>query len=66
MTNQTQIDWARKELLKTGRITRNQALRRYISRLGAIIHTLKKEGMIIEGGYNTNRYGKDYEYILKK
>ena len=66
MTKQTQIEWARKELLTTGRVTRNQALKKYISRLGAIIWWLKKDGMQIEGRYNKNRYGLDYEYILLK
>lgn len=40
----TQKDWVIEQLSSKGYVTRNEALANYISRLGAIIHTMKKEG----------------------
>jgi len=67
----TQIDFVRSRLQRYGSITRNQALRNYISRLSAIIHTLRhEEGMEIEGTYIKTKTpfgeGRDYKYFLKK
>lgn len=66
MTNELQINWAKKSLQLHGRVTRNQALRRHISRLSAIIHTLRKRGMKIKAGWNRSSSGNDYEYTLVK
>lgn len=66
MTNSTQIEWAKDELKTNGQVSRNQALRRYISRLGAIIFTLKKEGWIIDGKWIERNGGKDFVYTLIK
>lgn len=44
-----------------GEISRNQCLRNYISRLGARIKDLQKEGMQFE----TERRDGDYVYKLK-
>lgn len=53
------------EMLKTqGEVTRNGALQMYISRLGAIIWSLKKEGWDIKGEWRKNEKGKDYVYYL--
>lgn len=49
------------QLRNTGSVTRNWALSQFISRLGAIILELKKEGMHIEGAHK----GTDYIYTLK-
>lgn len=60
MTNKTQKSWVKGILLKEGSISRNFALKNYVSRLGAIICLLKKEGLEIEG---KNHEG-DYVYSL--
>lgn len=66
MKNFTQKSWVAVELATTGTITRNQCLRNYISRLGAIIADLKKDGWEFEAHYievNTPfGKGKDYQY----
>lgn len=59
---QTQIDFVKQQLVQSGVVTRNQCLRNYISRLGAIIHFLKQEGWGIEGGYVKTECGRDYAY----
>jgi len=53
------------ELKTKGHITRNYCLKNFISRLGAIILTLKKEGYIIEGKNLKSDNGIDYIYRLK-
>lgn len=57
----TQLDWIRERLLETGEISRNQCLRQYISRLGARIWDLKKEGYDFE----EERRGGDYVYKIR-
>ena len=44
MANLTQKQWVLNRLETNGYITRNECLRNYISRLGAIIADLKKDG----------------------
>lgn len=70
MLNITQIDFVKSELEKNGSITRNECLRNYISRLGAIIDVLKKQGWDFETRYIKSitpwGVGKDYEYKLIK
>lgn len=46
---------------ETGQISRNECLRMFISRLGAIICMLKKEGMNITGEWKEG----DFIYKLK-
>jgi len=65
MLNKTQKDLVLSELRVNGFITRNFCLSRYISRLGAIICDLKKEGYDIEASWVKTEYGKDYVYKLK-
>lgn len=65
MEQQTQKEWALDMLKKTGECTRNGALQRRITRLGAIMNELKHEGYDIEGYYRYENGGKDYVYILK-
>lgn len=50
-----------KRLYQVGKITRNECLRNYISRLGAIICVLKEEGWEFE----TKNVKGDYVYIVK-
>lgn len=68
---ETQKQVVIEELLKNGRVTRNWALRKFISRLGAIVDTLKRDGYEFEGFYEEyiNAVGyksKDYVYRLLK
>jgi hypothetical protein len=62
----TQLEWILRQLELNGFITRNQCLRRYISRLGARISDLKKEGYKFRTKYLNGRWGKDYVYFLIK
>ena len=64
MKNQTQLEWVKKQIEEQGFITRNQCLRNYISRLGAIIADLKKEGYLFEAYYQKTEHGKDYIYTF--
>ena len=57
----SQLDYVVNTLLERGEITRNQCLRNYISRLGAIIDRLKRMGW----NFTTERRNGDYVYILK-
>jgi hypothetical protein len=47
-----------------GFVTRNWALSQYISRLGALIYDLRKEGWEFTQEYTKTPYGKDYTYTL--
>ena len=62
----SQKQWVKRRLIKYGRITRNQCLDRYISRLGAIIFSLKKDGYVFLTKYIDTAYGRDYVYKLIK
>lgn len=66
MTNNTQEQLIIDYLLDNGSVSRNWALRQYISRLGAIIDRLKKADWEIEGNYVKTQTGKDYTYRLIK
>jgi len=54
------------EQLKTGSVSRNWALRNYISRLGAIICRLNKQGWVIKGNFESYENGMDYVYRVIK
>ena len=54
-----------RELKDKGEVTRNWCLSNHISRLGAIICNLKKEGYEIEAIRGIRR-SDDYKYILIK
>lgn len=62
----TQVEWAYHQLATKGRVSRNQALRRYITRLGAIVYTLNGMGYKVKGGFVKTKKGKDYVYTLAK
>lgn len=51
------------KLLRDGFITRNEALRVYISRLGAIVCSLQSQGYEFDAKYDENR---DYVYTMTK
>ncbi len=61
MANKSQKQFVVDTLRKQGYITRNYCLQNFISRLGAIILTLKKAGMNIEAESKNG----DYIYHLK-
>lgn len=58
----TQKQWVIEQLRAHGEITRNQCLKNYISRLGAIALVLKNEGWELEAFDREN----DYVYKLVK
>lgn len=58
----TQKELVEEQLKKYGKVSRNWCLKRYISRLGAIIHLLKQEGLEIVGLYQKSGNGQDYVY----
>lgn len=62
MKNKTQKQRVETKLLRDGFITRNECLRNYISRLGAIICDLTKEGWEFE----TKFVDGDYHYKMVK
>jgi hypothetical protein len=64
--NKTQLNWTREQLVTNGYVTRNQALSRYISRLGAHINRLNNSGMKIKGENLKTENGMDYIYRLVK
>lgn len=66
MFNSGQKDFILKTLKEKGYITRNECLRNYISRLGAYICILCKEGYNITGEYIKTEFGKDFIYRLEK
>lgn len=67
----TQREFVLSRLKKTGRVTRNECLRNFISRVSAIIYDLRQVGFEFEGYYvpvykNGQKVGEDYEYKLIK
>ena len=53
-----------RQLLDTGKCSRNWALSNYISRLGALVCDLNKSGWNITGDFVKTAHGKDYVYTL--
>lgn len=66
----TQEEFVKAELKKHKEVSRNLCLQNNITRLGAIIYTLKDEirdtDWYIEGKWAKTEYGKDYVYYLKR
>ena len=60
----TQTEIVLREIKKNGYASRNWCLAHYISRLSALIYTLKKQGYEFSEGYKKARGVKDYRYIL--
>ena len=59
----TQLNWIKNRIETRGYISRNDCLNNYISRLGAFICVLKKQGYQFKAYYNDK---KDYIYLLIK
>lgn len=71
MKKLTQKIWVEGILFETKQISRNNCLQNYVSRLGAIIATLKSEGYEFEAEYIEYQTlmgwsGKDYVYTVTK
>lgn len=68
MTNETQFKTVIRQLHKTGKVYRNWALQRYITRLSAIIFELKKGGYKFSAYYeiSDDGYSKNYVYIMRE
>lgn len=64
-TAHTQLALIKAKLHTDGYITRNWCLKRFVSRLGARISDLKKEGMDFTTTRVPNKNGWDYKYIVK-
>ena len=64
MKNDTQKKWVLDQIKEKGFITRNECLKVYISRLGAIICDLQKDGYKFTAEYQKTPYGQDYVYTL--
>ena len=62
MKNQTQVNFIKRVLRDKGEVSRNFALSQYISRLGAIICSLRKDGW----EFDIERRQGDYVYKLKQ
>lgn len=60
----TQIEWLKDELRNNGKVTRNMALQRYISRIAARVDDLRRDGWVIEGKAVKRLSGTDYQYTL--
>ncbi len=60
---QTQMDIIKAELKRSGKISRNWCLQRFITRLGARIIDLKNEGWKFKAGFTENN---DYLYVVIK
>lgn len=59
---QTQKEFVIERLKSTGRISRNMCLQNYITRLGAIVCQLNKEGWNLKGQFYEYENGKDFVY----
>jgi len=62
----SQVELIRKQLIENGSISRNWCLKNFITRLGARIDDLKREGMKINGKFVKTDFGTDYVYTLIK
>ena len=62
----TQREMVITQLKDNGYVSRNWCLQNYITRLGAIICDLKKEGWDFTADYHKYEYGKDYRYFPTK
>jgi len=60
---QTQMDIIKAELKRSGKISRNWCLKRFITRLSAYILFLRNEGWKFKAGFTENN---DYLYVVIK
>jgi len=70
MKHQDQLAYIKAVLDRDGKVSRNWALQRYISRLGSVIYKLKLQGYDFTGEFVKTKSkfgsGKDYIYRLTK
>lgn len=67
MKNTSQKEWVIQQLLDKGKISRNFALKNFISRLGAIIQDLEEEGFEFNAYYiKSDNGGRNYVYEMTK
>lgn len=66
MKSKTQEKWVIETLNSQGEISRNFALQNFVSRLGAIICDLNKDGWDIQGSYRKTGNSKDFVYKVIK
>jgi len=66
MLNKSQEQKVKEQLKENGYVSRNWALRNYISRLGAIIFNLKQQGYNLQGKWHITEHGKDFRYYQIK
>jgi hypothetical protein len=66
MAKETQRQRVIKKLLKDGFVTRNECLRNFMSRLGAVIQVLEDEGWEFDAKYLPTSQGNDYIYKVIK
>ena len=61
------MEWAVSELVTNGKVTRNTALKNFITRLGAIICSLNNNGWEILGKNEReqNGYGRKMDYVYR-
>lgn len=60
----SQTVWVAEQLEKSGHVTRNQALRKFITRLAARINDLKEAGWEIDSKRMRTTNGVDHIYTL--
>ena len=66
MAKQSQEQWVINQLNLNGFISRNFALENFVSRLGAIIYNLTKEGWEFDAKYVKGKRGNNFVYYLLK
>lgn len=67
MVKETQAQWVQRQLETFGFVTRNKALKHYISRLASRIADLRRAGMQITAVRIPSKHGTgDYKYFLVK
>ena len=64
MKTPNQLNWVKNRLRNDGYVTRNEALKVFITCLGALVNKLNNEGWEIEGNNIKTEHGKDYKYTL--
>lgn len=63
MLNDTQIKFVKTKIHQNGKISRNECLKNYITRLGAIIYKLKQSGYSFRADYVKKDNGTKSDYV---
>lgn len=63
----TQEKWVIDRLMENGRVSRNDALKHFITRLGAIVCNLNNSGWEITGRFERTHggYGRSKDYVYR-